>query len=169
MSLDRQPVLGDALVRLRPLAASDWSALFAVASDPLIWAGHPAHDRWQEPVFCQFFDDALASGGALIARDGASGQVIGSSRYDFTRAGPGEVEIGWHLHPDSHGHGYATEAAELLLARGFEAGAVVVQTGKPDAFYARVTSLAATDEVGLIHEVTSPDDNLQAVFQYLVK
>jgi hypothetical protein len=32
-----------------------------------------------------------------------------------------------------------------------------------------VTSLAASDEVGLIHEVTSPDDNLQAVFQYLVK
>ena len=42
-------------------------------------------------------------------------------------------------------------------------------TGKPDAFYARVTNLAATDEVGTIHEVTSPDDNLQAVFQYLVK
>jgi len=36
--------------------------------------------------------------------------------------GAGEVEIGWHLHPDSHGHGYATEAAGLLLARGFEAG-----------------------------------------------
>jgi len=30
------------------------------------------------------------------------------------------------------------------------------------------TALVA-DEVGLIHEVTSPDDNLQAVFQYLVK
>ena len=36
--------------------------------------------------------------------------------------GAGEVEIGWHLHPDSHGHGYATEAAELVLARGFEGG-----------------------------------------------
>ena len=56
-----------------------------------------------------------------------------------------------------------------VLSLRFESGAVVVQTGKPDAFYARVTSLAATDEVGLIHEVTSPDDSLQAVFQYLVK
>ncbi len=36
--------------------------------------------------------------------------------------GAGEVEIGWHLHPDSHGHGYATEASGLVLARGFEAG-----------------------------------------------
>jgi ABC-2 type transport system ATP-binding protein len=51
----------------------------------------------------------------------------------------------------------------------FEDGAVVVETGKPDAFYARVTELAATGEYGTIEEVTSPDDNLQAVFQYLVK
>jgi hypothetical protein len=46
---------------------------------------------------------------------------------------------------------------------------VVVQTGRPDVFYARLTELAASGELGTIHEVTSPDDNLQAVFQYLVK
>jgi ABC-2 type transport system ATP-binding protein len=51
----------------------------------------------------------------------------------------------------------------------FEEGAVVVETGKPDAFYTRVTELAASGEYGTIEEVTSPDDNLQAVFQYLVK
>jgi ABC-2 type transport system ATP-binding protein len=51
----------------------------------------------------------------------------------------------------------------------FEDGAVIVETGQPDAFYARVTELAATGEYGTIEEVTSPDDNLQAVFQYLVK
>jgi hypothetical protein len=44
-----------------------------------------------------------------------------------------------------------------------------VQTAKPDAFYTRLTSLAASGELGSIDEVTSPDDNLQAVFQYLVK
>jgi ABC-2 type transport system ATP-binding protein len=51
----------------------------------------------------------------------------------------------------------------------FEQGAVVVETGRPDAFYARLTEIAATGEFGAIDEVTSPDDNLQAVFQYLVK
>ena len=51
----------------------------------------------------------------------------------------------------------------------FEDGAVVVETGRPDAFYTRVTELAASGEYGTIEEVTSPDDNLQAVFQYLVK
>src|SRR6187551_829079 len=34
----------------------------------------------------------------------------------------GEVEIGWHLHPDSWGHGYASEAARAVLAHGFAAG-----------------------------------------------
>ena len=51
----------------------------------------------------------------------------------------------------------------------FEAGGVTVETGKPDAFYSRLTELAASGEYGVIEEVTSPDDNLQAVFQYLVK
>jgi len=51
----------------------------------------------------------------------------------------------------------------------FEEDAVVVETGKPDAFYARLTEMAASGEFGVIDEVTSPDDNLQAVFQYLVK
>jgi RimJ/RimL family protein N-acetyltransferase len=34
----------------------------------------------------------------------------------------GEVEIGWHLHPDSWGHGYASEAARAVLAHGFGTG-----------------------------------------------
>jgi ABC-2 type transport system ATP-binding protein len=58
---------------------------------------------------------------------------------------------------------------EQVLSLRFEDGGVVVQTGKPDVFYARLTDLAASGELGTIDEVTSPDDNLQAVFQYLVK
>ncbi len=34
----------------------------------------------------------------------------------------GQVEIGWHLHPDEQGHGYATEAAQALLGRAADAG-----------------------------------------------
>jgi len=56
-----------------------------------------------------------------------------------------------------------------VLSLTLEEGAVVVQTARPDEFYAKLTALAASGEIGAIHEVTSPDDNLQAVFQYLVK
>ena len=45
----------------------------------------------------------------------------------------------------------------------------MLETDRPDAFYGRLTEAAATGALGEIHEVSSPDDNLQAVFDYLVK
>jgi len=60
-------------------------------------------------------------------------------------------------------------AFDHVLSLKFEGESVVVETGRPDVFYTRLTELAASGELGAIHEVTSPDDNLQAVFEYLVK
>jgi len=60
-------------------------------------------------------------------------------------------------------------ADDDVLSLRFEEGGVVVQTARPDEFYTRLTDLAASGELGVVEEVTSPDDNLQAVFQYLVK
>jgi RimJ/RimL family protein N-acetyltransferase len=34
----------------------------------------------------------------------------------------GDVELGWHLHPDSWGRGYATEAAQGALAKAWSDG-----------------------------------------------
>jgi ABC-2 type transport system ATP-binding protein len=82
---------------------------------------------------------------------------------------------------DEHPHTVSVRAQEpRALAREFlsfgdvrslkfEEGAVIVETGKPDLFYARLTEMAASGQYGSIDEVTSPDDNLAAVFQYLVK
>ena len=58
--------------------------------------------------------------------------------------------------------------ADVICLR-FEPGAVIVETGKPDEFYSRMTELVAEGACGAVEEVTSPDDNLQAVFKYLVK
>ena len=60
-------------------------------------------------------------------------------------------------------------ADDGVISLRFEPGALVIETARPDAFYARLTDLAATGESGPIDEITSPDDNLQAVFKYLVK
>ena len=56
-----------------------------------------------------------------------------------------------------------------VIAMQLQDDAVIAQTSRPDAFYAELTALAAGDEAGAVREVTSPDDNLQAVFSYLVK
>jgi ABC-2 type transport system ATP-binding protein len=60
-------------------------------------------------------------------------------------------------------------AEDDVLSLKFEPGAVIVETSRPDSFYARLTELAASGEAGTIDEVQSPDDNLQAVFRFLVK
>jgi ABC-2 type transport system ATP-binding protein len=82
---------------------------------------------------------------------------------------------------DTHPHTVSIRAsdprglAREFLARAdvislrFEPDAVVVETGRPDEFYARLTDIVASGAAGAIEEVTSPDDNLQAVFKYLVK
>jgi ABC-2 type transport system ATP-binding protein len=60
-------------------------------------------------------------------------------------------------------------ADDGVISLRFEHGAVIVETAHPDNFYTRLTDMAASGEAGVIDEVTSPDDNLQAVFKYLVK
>ena len=60
-------------------------------------------------------------------------------------------------------------AADDVISVRFDDRGVVIETAKPDAFYTRLTEMAASGEAGAIEEVASPDDNLQAVFKYLVK
>ncbi|WFE38953.1 GNAT family N-acetyltransferase [Micromonospora sp. WMMD998] len=59
-----------------------------------------------------------------------------------------DLEVGWHLHPDAQGHGYATEAARAVLAREFAAGtarvhAVVMPGNEP--------SMAVARRLGMTH------------------
>lgn len=115
--MDRQPVLDGDRLRLRPLAPADWEALYGVACDPLIWEVHPAHDRWQEPVFRAFFADALAQGGAVVVIDKQSGRIVGSSRWQGHDTEKSSVEIGWTFLARSHwGGSYNRELKRLMLA-----------------------------------------------------
>ena len=118
--MDRQPVLKGTLVELRPLRAGDYDDLFAVACDPLIWEQHPAKDRWQEQGFRTFFNEALQSGGALIAIDTRDGRIIGSSRFHGYDPQRREVEIGWTFLARSHWGGrYNGEMKQLMLRHAF--------------------------------------------------
>jgi RimJ/RimL family protein N-acetyltransferase len=120
MPFELQPVLTGDLVELRPLREEDFAALFAVASDPLIWEQHPEPDRCTEPVFRTFFRGGMESGGAFLIVDRTDGRVIGSSRfagYDEVRS---EIEIGWTFLARSHwgGH-YNGELKRLMLTHAF--------------------------------------------------
>ena len=60
-------------------------------------------------------------------------------------------------------------ADDDVLSLRFEDGAVVVQTGAARRVLRAADRAGRIGRARAIDEVTSPDDNLQAVFQYLVK
>jgi N-acetyltransferase len=121
MAFDLQPTLQGTLLKLSPLRAEDFTSLFHVASDPLIWEQHPDHDRFKEDVFKEFFRIALESGGALLAIDAATNQVIGSSRFYGFNSGQSEIEIGWTFLARSHWGGlYNREMKHLMLRHAFK-------------------------------------------------
>lgn len=60
----------------------------------------------------------------------------------------GDVEVGWHFHPDAWGHGYATEAAGAVMRRGFDAGLQqIVAVTYPE----NVASQAVCRRLGMTH------------------
>lgn len=91
---DPQPSLQDGGLTLRPLQESDRYALATAASDPLIWAGHPAVNRHDRAVFNPYFDMLVTSGSALIIRD-AEGHVIGCTVYYTDANAPSRLSIGF--------------------------------------------------------------------------
>jgi RimJ/RimL family protein N-acetyltransferase len=125
--MNLQPTLRGDLLEVRPLRADDFDALYAVASDPLVWEQHPEHDRWREEVFRVYFDEQLGSGGGMAVVDRATGAPIGSSRYHDYSAERGEVEIGWTFLGRAYWGGtYNGELKRLMLEHAFESVGRVV-------------------------------------------
>jgi len=151
---DPQPTLAGPLLQMRPLRPEDWADLFAVASDPLIWAQHPDSDRYKEDVFRQFFRDALNSGGALVAIERSSGAVVGSSRFHDCDVERGVVEIGWSfLARRCWGGTYNGEMKRLMLQHAFETVDRVVFIIGPENHRSR----RAVEKIGGVYTGVKPD------------
>nr|WP_246744715.1 GNAT family N-acetyltransferase [Methylocystis sp. Sn-Cys] len=120
---------------MRPLDRADFGALYAVASDQQLWAQHPASDRYQEPVFRKLFDESIASGGALVVIDKATGRIIGSSRYNVPEPGARRAEIGWSFLARAFwGGAYNAEVKALMLRHAFRfVDAVYFRVGESNA------------------------------------
>lgn len=94
-NFEQNPVLTGERIRLDPMKASDLEGLFVQASDPDVWAQHPSRDRYQRAVFDPYFDFLLLAGGTLVARELATGSIIGCSRFYDVPEHPGEWGIGF--------------------------------------------------------------------------
>ncbi len=155
MSFDLQPHLKGELTELRPLTAEDWEDLFAIASDPLIWEQHPENDRYKEEVFRAFFRGALESGGALVAIDAKTQQIIGSTRFHGYDPEKSEIEIGWtFLAREYWGGRYNREMKQLMLAHAFKfVENVVFFVGENNIRSQRATEKIGATKSGMAEKV----------------
>ncbi len=119
------PVLDGATLRIRPIRGDEFDALYAVASDPLLWEQHPAKRRAERGVFEGWFRDALAQH-ALVIEERATQRVIGSSRYYHWNAADAEVSIGFTFIARDHWGGVTNaELKGLMLQHAFKWARVV--------------------------------------------
>lgn len=113
-------------LRLRPFTLDDLDALYAIQSRPdvaryLYWEPR-SRDEVRAALTGRARLTALeAQGDALVLalerRD--SGTLIGDVNLAWRSAEHQQGEIGFVLHPDHHGRGYAREAAVEMLRLGF--------------------------------------------------
>lgn len=107
--------LRDAIIKLIPLAETDFDKLFEVASDPLIWEQHPSNVRYKKNVFQQFFKDALACKSAFLIIDKATDTIIGSTRYYDYKSENQSIAIGFTFLARKFWGGIHNKLAKKLL------------------------------------------------------
>jgi RimJ/RimL family protein N-acetyltransferase len=116
MNFNGQPHLEDDLIILKPLKEEDFEALYAAASDPLVWEQHPMKERYKRDVFLEnFFKTAIESKGAFLVLDKKTGTAIGSSRFYNLHEKESDVEIGWTFLARPYWGGKYNRAMKALM------------------------------------------------------
>ncbi|AMY69966.1 GNAT family N-acetyltransferase [Frigidibacter mobilis] len=146
---DFAPVLEDARFRLHPFTGADRDALAEVASDPTIWAGHPATNRWRPENLGPYLDMLQAAGGMMVFTERASGRVIGGSRFYVTADAPEDVAIGFTFLAADHWGGETNLAIKrLMLGHAFaQRGTVWFHIGPTN-----IRSQKATAKLGAVDQ-----------------
>lgn len=149
-------------VRLRPFVESDFDDVLDMQSRPelvryLMWdvMDADAVRTFLERRLRQTAIDGDDTAIVLAAVIPPSDRVIGEFMLRLSSARHGQGEIGWSLHPDAQGHGYATEASRELLRLGFEE--LGLHRIAADADPRNTGSIRIMERLGMRHEADYVD------------
>ena len=149
ITFDNQPALGGDTLDLRPLISADLEPLFEAASDPAIWAGHPAKNRHEREFFEPYFKLLLDRGGTLVVIDRTKGRMIGCSRYYTAPDRPGTISIGFTFLNTAYWGGATNfELKTLMLDHAFGCFEDVWFHIDPT----NIRSQRATQKLGAVHD-----------------
>ena len=134
---------------LRAIAIDDWRAIHRYMSDRLVTAYLAEGERNEEQSRAFAIKNAGEKPEAVAVLSKASGDLIGHMVF-HPWFGPRTQEIGWAFGREHQRHGYATEAAESLLAYAFESLQChrVIATCQPE----NVASWRVMEKLGMRRE-----------------
>ncbi len=111
---------------LRPFTEVDRAPFAELNAHPLVVEslGSSPTRAESDALVDRYREEMVREGWGLWAVEVAAGApfvgMVGLHRVNAALPCAPAVEVGWRLHPDHWGHGYATEAAAASLVFGFE-------------------------------------------------
>jgi len=157
------PTIATERLVLRPFTDVDRAPFFALNTHPLVVEslGESPSRAESDAAVARFSEEMAREGWGLWAVEVPDGApfvgMVGLHRVNPALPCAPAVEVGWRLHPEHWGHGYATEAAAASLRFGFGQAAL-------DEIVAFTTTLntrsqAVMERVGMVRDPAGDFDH----------